>query len=396
MVWLRTYADVDAAFKSRNIVQGGGGRRDSHPFIGDSLLALSGDDHFERRRIESALFRRPTLQRLENDVLLPAFAAAIARCPRGPDGRRAGELHRLVRAALCQVTAALVGIDGVDTPDAADRYLALTEELALPVNMEWVTEDHLAVTRAGLAAKRSFAASYFRPSWERRRALLARAPDAAPLDLITTILRHPAHFGRWDDDLPLREVLLFNDGVFSIISGVIHTVRELIDWLGAHPDDRGRHDDREFLRSAAVESLRLHPASPFLIRRAARETVLPSGRVFAGGEYVVLDLVEASRDPSVFGRDAERFDPHRVPPQKVKRMGLAFGDGPHTCIGLALSMGEAFGPADREPAPQGLLIALVRAFFAAGGGIDPDVPQRWNGANVRNEYAEFPVAFARA
>lgn len=395
MVWLSAYADVVDAFKSRDVVQGGGGQRDSHPFIGDSVLALYGDNHFERRRIEAGLFRSAKLRSLHDDVLIPAFAAGIAACPRGQDGLRHVELQTLVRETLCKVSAALVGIDGLDSAAAVARYLEFSEHLALPVNMEWVTKDHITVTEEGLVAKRAFDAEFFRPSWERRRQRLQSGTDgAASADLITIILQYPEHFGRWDDDLPLREILLFNDGVFSIISGVIHTVGELIEWFKQHPADRGRIEDRNFLRQAVIEALRLHPASPFLIRRAVKERTLPSGRVLAAGDYVVLDLVKAGRDPTVFGDDVERYDPDRVPLQKIKRTGLAFGDGPHTCIGLSLSMGEAAAGEQEEDVPPGLLPTLVRNFFRAGGGIDPDCPPRWKEFNIRKEYAEFAVCFS--
>jgi cytochrome P450 len=216
--------------------------------------------------------------------------------------------------------------------------------------------------------------------------------QAPALDLISVILQNPEHFGRWDADLALREILLFNDGVFSIINGVIHTVGELLPWFAQHPEDRGRLEQRGFLRMAANEALRLHPASPFLIRRAIRQTTLPSGITLAANEYVVLDLVKASRDP-VFGDEPDRFNPYRQPRQKIKRTGLAFGDGPHTCIGLNLSMGDTVNADRNEDSPPGLLIALIREFFRAGGDLDPERPPRWRAHNIRKEYAEFAVRF---
>jgi cytochrome P450 len=397
MRWLKSYPDVIEAFRSRDVVQGGGGQRDSHPFIGDSILALYGDAYFQRRRIVSSLFRRSTFKRLNDEVMMPAFAAALGACPRGQDGARRGELQTLVREVLCKVSAALAGIDGLEDSQMLARYLDLTEELALPVNMEWVTKDHRLVTTEGLEAKRAFEAEFFAPSLERRRQRLLSAGGegsrAPAVDLMTLILQNPEHFERWDADLPLREILLFNDGVFGIINGVIHTVGELIEWFAEHPEHRALTEEREFLRKAVVEALRLHPASPFLIRRAIQILRLPSGLELAAGEYVVLDLVSASRDPEVFGEDQHRFDPDRQPRHKIKPTGLAFGDGPHTCIGVTLSMGEMATPDRNEESPPGLLIALVREFFRAGGELDPDRPPRWRAFNIRKEYSEFPVRF---
>ena len=73
MPWCTSYADVEHVFRSKDWVQGGGGARDSYEFIGDGLLALSGADHFQRRRIEAPLFRKPNLRRYEEDILLPVL-----------------------------------------------------------------------------------------------------------------------------------------------------------------------------------------------------------------------------------------------------------------------------------------------------------------------------------
>ncbi len=72
MRWLSSFADVVEALRSPDIEQGGGGRRDSNLFIGDSLLALSGPDYSERRRIAVKLFTRIRIKHLEQDALRPS------------------------------------------------------------------------------------------------------------------------------------------------------------------------------------------------------------------------------------------------------------------------------------------------------------------------------------
>jgi len=239
----------------------------------------------------------------------------------------------------------------------------------------------------------------FGPSWRRREALVARyrageiGLEALPVDLLTIVLLNPEHFGKWGPDIAMRETLLFNGApTNTITSAVPHVVQELSDWFTRHPEDRPRTEEIDFLRKAIAEGLRLHPASPYLIRCAVRETRLQSGRTVGEGEYVVLDLVKASLDPAVFGPEPTRFDPHRVPLARVRPMGLAFGDGPHTCIGLSMSIGEAGASDD---APLGLAVYILRELYRAGVRLDPAHPPRWNDANVRNEYAAFPVCFDR-
>lgn len=398
MAWLVSYQDVDEVFRSRHFEQGGGGRRDSEPFVGHGLLSLSGDDHFERRRVEAPLFRRPALRRYESDVLAPALRASLCGCARGPDGVVRGELQRVVRLALCRVSAALVGIDGIETPASVERYLWFMDRLSAGVNIEWMSRDHREVIREGLEVRSLFERELFGPSWRRRENLVARHRageirlEALPVDLLTVVLLNPEHFGKWGPDIAMRETLLFNGAPTNTITSALpHVVQELSDWFAKHPEDRPRVEEVDFLRKAIAEGLRLHPASPYLIRRAIRETRLQSGRTVGAGEFVVLDLVKASLDPAVFGPESNRFDPHRVPLVRVRPMGLAFGDGPHTCIGLSMSIGEAGAP-DGD-APLGLAVYILRELYRAGVRLDPAHPPRWNDANVRNEYAEFPVCF---
>ncbi|MCX5746429.1 MAG: cytochrome P450, partial [Proteobacteria bacterium] len=79
-----------------------------------------------------------------------------------------------------------------------------------------------------------------------------------------------------------------------------------------------------------VEEL-LRRASPIaqFARRATRPTTL-GGRRIEAGQQVVLWFVAANRDPRVFA-DPDAFDPRRAPNPHV-----AFGVGPHRCLGAAL------------------------------------------------------------
>jgi cytochrome P450 len=84
------------------------------------------------------------------------------------------------------------------------------------------------------------------------------------------------------------------------------------------------------LESLVEEGLRwTSPASSFL-RHAVKETTLSGGRV-EQGEAVVVWIGAANRDEMVF-EDAEEFRPTRAP-----NPHLAFGHGPHFCIGANLA-----------------------------------------------------------
>jgi cytochrome P450 len=57
MTQLVTFAEVDEAFRSRDFEQARGAR-DSAPFTLHTLLSLSGEDHFSRRRLEAGFFNK--------------------------------------------------------------------------------------------------------------------------------------------------------------------------------------------------------------------------------------------------------------------------------------------------------------------------------------------------
>ena len=97
------------------------------------------------------------------------------------------------------------------------------------------------------------------------------------------------------------------------------------------------------------------------------------------------DHVEADRDVSVFGGDADIFDPHRYQrlPQRVKHFGVAFGGGAHVCLGRPLVMGRDTG-VDSE----GFQYLTLRRLLDAG--VEPDGIPRLAASGQRH-YEHFPV-----
>jgi len=54
------------------------------------------------------------------------------------------------------------------------------------------------------------------------------------------------------------------------------------------------------------------------------------------GQTVLIDRTAIHRDTTVFGPDADAFNPHRETPSRIAPYGLAFGGGRHQCIGKPL------------------------------------------------------------
>ncbi|MEV4253477.1 cytochrome P450 [Spirillospora sp. NPDC049652] len=106
--------------------------------------------------------------------------------------------------------------------------------------------------------------------------------------------------------------------------------------FASHPAQWTTLRDRPGLLPSAVEEI-LRWTSPvaYFLRTATRDVPLGEAVVRAG-EHVMLLFGAANHDPAAFGRDAGRFDIARRPAGP----NLAFGYGPHFCLGAALARME--------------------------------------------------------
>lgn len=145
-------------------------------------------------------------------------------------------------------------------------------------------------------------------------------------DLMATLL---------NSDLTQKEIIKF--GQILILAGNITTTMFLSNAIWTFIEEDLVPD----LRSGAVELDRaleevLRYRSPVkeVTRRTAQEVEL-RGRTIPEGEVVWGWLGSANRDQEVFDHPGE-FNPNRS-----TRKHLAFGDGPHTCIGSNLAKIEA-------------------------------------------------------
>lgn len=124
-----------------------------------------------------------------------------------------------------------------------------------------------------------------------------------------------------------------------MLFGGIETVEAMIGNLLVHVFDSSMWPevsaDRVVASAAIEESLRHEPGAAQLDRYATRDVEVAGARIEAG-DFVVVSLAAANRDPEVYP-EPDRFDPRRVAPVAH----LAFAQGPHTCIGIHLAKAEA-------------------------------------------------------
>ena len=392
-----SYQEAEEVLKSPDF-RAGRLEDESLPFRQDVLIELDGEEHRPRRQLEGQLFSRAALRLYETEVLEPAIARCLrdAASRRGPDGVVRANLAALARNMFLQIAAQVIGLDGVDTEERTERLAATFGVLDNAIVVKWSTRDHQEVIREGLAAKAAYTRDFVGPSLARRRALVAEhqagrlGAAALPSDLLTLMLLHRAP--EWDADLFVREAILYlSASIGSSSAAILFALDELDRWLERHPEDRARLEDAAFLRRISNESLRLRATFPAMIRWAARDTTLSSGRRIRAGAKVALVNDAINRDPAVFGPDADVFDPYRALPPGVHAYGLAFGAGPKSCIGKGL-ITTVQGAADAEL--ERAMVKILKALYRAGVVVDRGAAaRRTPSAEVR--FTDFPVRFER-
>jgi cytochrome P450 len=123
--------------------------------------------------------------------------------------------------------------------------------------------------------------------------------------------------------------------LFAVVSGGVDTTTALIAnalrWLSVNPGVRQRLIDDRALRSQAREEfLRVFSPAPATARTTTGPVRL-AGQTLDRGERVLLSWTAANRDPAVF------LDPDVVDIDRDAQHHVAFGFGPHRCIGAPLA-----------------------------------------------------------
>ncbi|MFC7734055.1 cytochrome P450 family protein [Actinomadura keratinilytica] len=166
---------------------------------------------------------------------------------------------------------------------------------------------------------------------------LAAAKKRSPGDDLTSRLVTDPDSSLTDDELVDTLVLLVGAGHETTVNLITNALRALL----AHPEQYtlllARQLDGWWVWADLVEET-LRWASP-IAALPLRYTTVPTelcGVTVPAGEALLLCYGAANRDPDHFGGDADRFDLTRRPAAH-----LAFGHGPHFCLGAPLARLEA-------------------------------------------------------
>jgi cytochrome P450 len=367
--------------------------------MADVLVNLHGADHRARRRLENRLFQRESRQTYERELFPPIVDETLV--PHIAAGR--AELVSLSHEMMMNLAASTAGVDRpLRTADETHHLYEYMMRFIEGATLAHYTGDRDAKRAEVAAALAAFDVEFLHPSIARRRTALMQfaageiAEDALPRDVLTVLLRN-------QDDLELAADVVLRETCFYLLAGAhtsatafVRTLHSIFEMQSLAPRDFERaRTDMTFLQRCVHETVRLQPSSPVAMRWALEDVDLRSGVHVATGDKVVIDLMAANRDESVFGNDADDFNPHRSLPDGVGHWGLSFGLGMHACIGQELAAGAAaLGPESDSDQLYGLVAVALRAFFAAGGQPDPNDPPKLDPQSARGYWARYPVIFA--
>lgn len=303
-----------------------------HDYFRHWVLSLDGDEHRQLRKILQPHFSEhavalwePAIEGLTHELLDKLQA-------RG----RMDFSQEFSYTLPVLVISSLLGIP----PEQRQRVLAWSDHLACYFNIIPPT----VITSRNLVEGTQEMAAYLKGLLAERRA----RPES---DLLSQLAQSD-----------LAEEVIAANAMVLLVAGH-ETTRNLlgsaIALLLEHPTEMAKvREDRSLIPGLIEETLRCEPANP-MMARAVAEDFDYLGHPFRTGQLVFLCIGSANRDPE-FVDDPERFDISRKP-----KKHLAFGSGPHYCLGSLLAKKEAS-------------IALPTVLQRLSNlRADPSLPARW-------------------
>ncbi|SPF78195.1 cytochrome P450 [Pseudoprimorskyibacter insulae] len=154
------------------------------------------------------------------------------------------------------------------------------------------------------------------------------APRDPETDIVTGLMGYEAEGGRYTAEELSGMVRLMLIGGHVVPRNFLCSVA----WhMATHPDHLARRRDDPALEKPLIEELlRFYSSNQALVRVATKDTAIGDTPIHQGCP-VALNFLSANRDADVFD-DPMSFVPDRKPNRHV-----AFGIGPHMCLGVAMA-----------------------------------------------------------
>jgi cytochrome P450 len=275
------------------------------PVMGDHIiLGMDGIRHRRYRALVATAFRQKVLAQWEHELVAQVANELIDRFA---DRGHAELVREFTFPYPTQVIAGILGLPREDFKQFQRWSIAILSFLSKP-------DEAIAASQEVRA--------YMAGILQDRRAQPRQ-------DLISDLARAEIDGERLDDE----EIFSFLR--LLLPAGVETTFRStgnLLFLLLSHPDQLDAvRADRTLIPQAIEEALRLE--APLLnITRLATDDTDVAGEPIEAGSTVMLMLASANRDETRYD-DPDRFDIFRTNP----RPHIAFGNGPHVCLGMHLA-----------------------------------------------------------
>src|SRR3954468_8034169 len=272
-------------------------------FMGDLILAMNGSEHRQYRNLVAKAFRASQLERWDETLVGPIIDSLLDQI--APLGR-ADLVASVTSVYPVQV---ICGIAGVPLQDAG-QFSRWAEQ----INMGPLAP------KAGMAASNAMV-DYLRPLVEARRA----EPNG---DFLSDLVHEEI------DGEQLTDSKIYGFLRLLVPAGAETTFRVMGNCLFAllsHPDELARvYADRELLPEVIEETLRWETSVTQVSRLATRDTEVAGCPIVAGSP---VGWITASGN-----HDETRWDdPEEWRLGRPVQHHLAFGTGPHQCLGMHLA-----------------------------------------------------------
>lgn len=277
-------------------------------FVQTSMLDTDGADHDRLRRAVFPFFTRSRLESLRGFVTAWVDDALDRLLPRG----RFDFIADLAARLPGQVIGHLIGTD----PQDAAQLTIWSEETVSYFDVSNRTADRKA--RAEQATR----------LFHDRLADLHARRRTRPCEDLTSALIAAEDSGLMTRDEAISTLMqLLHAGHGSTVDAMGNGLSALL----AHPDQMARlRADPGLMPQAVQEMFRFAAPLPFFHRYAATDLTI-CGQDWPQGTKFGLLYASANRDPAAFA-EAHRLDIGRKP-----NLHLAFGAGPHVCLGNNLA-----------------------------------------------------------
>ncbi|MFC3168272.1 cytochrome P450 [Paracoccus fontiphilus] len=319
------FADVQAIASDRRMVRGtaifsDGQRRDlqraenfhdmpfHERFVQCSMLEIDGPDHDRLRRAVFPFFTKSRLDSLRPFVAAWVDAALDRLVPQG----RFDFIADLAAHLPGQVIGHLIGTD----PALAPQMTQWSED----------TVSYFDISRRAPDRKER-AERAVRLFHDALQDLYAERKARSRNDLMSAMIGAEGAGLLSRDELIATVMQILHAGHGSAIDAMGSGLHALL----AHPDQMARLRAEPGLMSLAVQEMFRFAPPLIFFHRFAGEDLFLCGQDWARGTRFGLLYASANRDPAAFP-EPDRFDIARKP-----NLHLAFGAGPHVCLGNNLA-----------------------------------------------------------